>query len=60
MIISAVRRENLIALLATIRGIDQTAHAHRLNSAVCIHSLESIKTKLAPCKVSQFYLAFVA
>ena len=60
MIMSTVRRKNLIELHVNIRGTDQPANARNLNSAVCNRSLESMMNKLGTCNVSQFKPVLVA
>ena len=50
----------MTSLHANNKGADQTAHPLNLISAFVIRYLESIITKLTMCKISRFYLVYVA
>ena len=56
----APSRETLIMMHANNKGTDQPAHRRTLISALAISYLESVFVKLASCKVSLFYVFFVA
>ena len=56
----ASTRENLSSGFANNKGADQPAHLRRLISAIIIHFLESIISKLAIGKISFFGLVSLA
>ena len=56
----SLRKKNVTLLHANNRDADQTAHLHSLISAFVIGFFESIIVKLAPCRISLFYLVSVA
>ena len=58
--IGSRREETCLRGFANIKGADQPAHTRRLISAFIIRLLESIISRLATSKISNFQLVSVA